>query len=411
MAIGRKAVFTKQAGGIGAKKGAKAVAATARRPRAAETRQTRARSPSDSSGSDDEGKAYDRAAMLAALEVHGRAMFGLPGPSVPAGSDEGEDDGDEDGDEDEDEGEASGDGDSESDSDDGRPGTIEDSDGDEEEYHTDDGWGADDPFVSDSEDEEAGAGASPSVPEVVFAPSGGGGAPLLSDKAAKRAFLSGSSTKMMGIKAEQEHGPRAKRARAGPEDEDEQSNKKLDETLHSLLMTTLLPSSAAPSRPSEKRQQLSARLHDLASPSSRASAAQAGAGVLAAQALARHPAHIRAGLVHARAARAEKGRAEAEAAGSWVRGLGGLGDAARVGDGKAHGKGRERSRAIRVGDDEALRRKKGMESKKEDRVKGLGMGVGRFEGGALRLSEGEIRRMSAGPERGRGRGRGGGGRR
>lgn len=135
------------------------------------------------SGSDDEDDSGDdRAAMLAALQAHGRAMFGLDAPeaesstqaqrraaaSSSGGSESGEEDDD---DSDEDEG---------------------------AEYQSDDGWGADDGFVSDSEEEEVLGAAEEvervaKVPEVVFAPTGGSGAAIMS-KAERRAFMVGSAS-------------------------------------------------------------------------------------------------------------------------------------------------------------------------------------------------------------------------
>jgi hypothetical protein len=100
--------------------------------------------------------------MLAALEAHGRAMFGMAGGEAAESSSQGrlrlaqesgngqslEQDDEEDESESDDEGEG------------------EDEDEDDEGFHTDDGWGADDGFVSDSEDERVAgpsAGKSPSI--------------------------------------------------------------------------------------------------------------------------------------------------------------------------------------------------------------------------------------------------------
>lgn len=91
-------------------------------------------SESDASGSDHDGDG--QAAMLAALEAHSRAMLGFSlGKAGPAESS------------------AQGSSESESEGDSSNPVMV-DSD-DEDEYFTDDGWGAEDGFVTDSEDEFA----------------------------------------------------------------------------------------------------------------------------------------------------------------------------------------------------------------------------------------------------------------
>jgi hypothetical protein len=137
------------------------------------------------SGSDDEDESGDdRAAMLAALQAHGRAMFGLD-VDVPeaesstqaqrraAASSSGGSEPDEG-----DEGDTDGDGGA--------------------EYQSDDGWGAEDGFVSDSEEDEVFGAAEQvervvKVPEVVFAPTGGSTAAIMS-KAERRAFMVGPAT-------------------------------------------------------------------------------------------------------------------------------------------------------------------------------------------------------------------------
>lgn len=144
-------------------------------------------SSSGSSGEDENGNDDDdKAAMLAALEARGREMFGFSMPAESSAQGAERDSG---------------------------------SDDDEGEYHTDDGWGADGPFVTDSEDEidEPKAAPKPAVPEVVFAPTTGDGSPF--SKAEKRAFLSGNSAKMMGLKREDDGGPRKKRKATDEEEE------------------------------------------------------------------------------------------------------------------------------------------------------------------------------------------------
>lgn len=137
---------------------------------------------------DEEGADNDQAAMLAALQAHSRALLGLDGPNdaesssaaqkrsqspasaLPAGSDDDEQ---------------------------------------AEEFQSDDGWGADDDFVSDSEDgmdvgmtvstpapvavtanskSKATVPSVSRVPEVVFAPLGRSATDTLS-KAERKAFL------------------------------------------------------------------------------------------------------------------------------------------------------------------------------------------------------------------------------
>ncbi|KAL1407499.1 hypothetical protein Q8F55_006932 [Vanrija albida] len=372
------------------KKGKKAAAAPARPAKPAvkaANKKAASKPPSkrpadssdDSDGSEDEED--DKAAMLAALEAHGRAMFGF-GVAAPAessaqaskraqeSSDEGSD-GDDAADFDED---------------------------DDEVDEFDDGWGAGDDFVTDSEDEFAPSSKAPAapapapkrVPEVVFAPTGGSSSTLIS-KAEKRAFLSGNSAKMMGLKAEDEGyvGRGKKRAReADDEDIEDQSNLRLDKTLHDMLLKTLLPTAAADdaSRPVEKRNALSGRLLELASyslPGEGSAQAKAGG-------MSQHPAAVRTGLLHAQARRAEKARAEAEAAGSWVKGAGGLGDLGKRGAGvrNAGAKPETRTWGKETG------KKKGMAGSKNERSKGLSMGFGKYERGALRVSEADIARVN-----------------
>ena len=134
-------------------------------------------SPSDSSNASDSEGDEDKSAMLAALQAHSRAMFGLDGPAeaesstqaqrrtaLPVGD-----------------------------------GLDEDEDEDDE-FQSDDGWGAEDGFVSDSEEEagieeeddlESTVKVEPvrKVVEVVDSSNGRGGALDVMSKAEKRAFL------------------------------------------------------------------------------------------------------------------------------------------------------------------------------------------------------------------------------
>ena len=183
---------------------------------------------------------------------------------------------------------------------------------------------------------------------------------------------------------------------------------KLDKTLHDMLLTTLLPSNDAAnaSRPVDKRKAMSGRLLELA----QYELPGEGSKSVAASKLSSVPAEIRTGIIHAQAKREKAARADAEAAGSFVRGLGGLG-----GEGRGFKGEKGRSKRAAVGTDTG--KKKGMEGRKaESRDRGLSMGIGKFQGGMLRLSERDIARGSAdrssGPSGGRGGkgGRGGGGR-
>lgn len=83
------------------------------------------------------------------------------------------------------------------------------------------------------------------------------------------------------------------------------------------------------------------------------------------------PRKLQTAIVSARAARSEKTRAEAEAAGSWVRGIGGLGDAGKKPAGKKDKRG-----------------------DRDSRDRGISGGVGRFKGGILTLSKAEVERGS-----------------
>lgn len=118
--------------------------------------------------------------------------------------------------------------------------------------------------------------------------------------------------------------------------------------------------------------------------------------IIASTAQVNFPAKVKAGIMKAKATKSEKARAESEAAGSWVKGLGGLGDSG----------GRAKTAAQQRNQDKRLERK--------DRDRGLAMGIGKFEGGMLRLSKSEIAKGSGAGERSSGkrpkRGGGGGGR-
>lgn len=109
-----------------------------------------------------------------------------------------------------------------------------------------------------------------------------------------------------------------------------------------------------------------------------------------------HSARMQAAIAQARTNRSEKARVQAQAAGSWVKGIGGLGDSGSSGRGQT-----------------LAQQKRGEKSlARKDRDRGLAMGIGKFKGGILTLDKGEIARGSSGsarPSRG-GKGRGGGGR-
>jgi len=100
--------------------------------------------------------------------------------------------------------------------------------------------------------------------------------------------------------------------------------------------------------------------------------------------------------------RSEKARSEAQAAGSWVKGSGGLGD---IG-----GSGKDRGLSLAA----KKRQEKERERRSKTDERGLGMGVGRFKGGVLTLSKSEIAKGSAVPEKfsidkkGKGKKKGGG---
>lgn len=327
--------------------------------------------------------------MLAALEAHSRSLLGLPSTSA----------------------EASGSGSGSSSDDDG----DEEGDNNEEDYDDefDDGWGADDAFVTDSEDEFAAPAkkakkskstattaastsaepAAPKVVEVVFAPTTGGRTEI--SRADKKAFLKGNSAKIMGGIATA--APPGKRTK---DEEEDASNQRLDQELHSMLLQNLLPSAAEMNRPVDKRNAISGRLRELADDSA---AGEGAADLKATSRLKSHPAKVRTGLMHAAQRRAEAARAESEAAGSWVKGKGGLGDLGRKGAGKRPNMQVTEERTF--GDTKKKRGMAGTGGKKV-RAKGLGMGVGRFEGGALKISEREIERVNGLNKRKRAKGPG-----
>ncbi|WVQ70483.1 hypothetical protein IAR50_000002 [Cryptococcus sp. DSM 104548] len=371
-------------------------------------------SPSDSGSSEDEsGDEEDgearRAAQLAALEAHSRALLGLP--PLPTASRPADDDisGEYD-DEDQESGEEEGEG---------------------EEFESDDGWGAEDGFVSDSEDEFAvqapttqqskpntPATETSNVPVVVFDQPSAASTSTLS-KAERRAFLNGTSTKMMGIASTPDYPPSSSRKRSrqtAEEDDEDATAASLDKSLHSMLLNSLLPehASSLASRPVDKRNAMSARLLELAN----YELPGEGSKVMKTQHLSKHSAKIRTGMVHKQEARDKAKRQEAIESGNHVRGMSSLGEGLKKSGGKA-------SQRAMMGMETG--KKKGMESRKkgdEDRSRGLGMGVGRFAGGMLKLSKSEIdgvngdmerrRESSRGGRGGRGRGgrggRGGGGR-
>jgi hypothetical protein len=154
-----------------------------------------------------------------------------------------------------------------------------------------------------------------------------------------------------------------------------------------MLINNLIPSAtlSAASRPVEKRNAIQGRLLEL---SSYALPGEGHANATSSNSnLSSHPAKIRTGILKAQEKRDEKLKEEAKASGNWVRGLGGLGDAKKRKIGDSDGK----KQRARMGDD--VGKKKGMEGRKkgdEARDRGLGMGIGRFDGGMLKISKGEI---------------------
>ena len=175
-------------------------------------------------------------------------------------------------------------------------------------------------------------------------------------------------------------------------------------------MNNLLPNAQEASRPVDKRNQMSSRLLEVSLKadglSSRllilhllqlANVTGLGEGQskLAESTHKGHAARMRTAIQQAKVDRAEKSRVQAQAAGSWVKGIGGLGDTGSGSRGKT-----------------LAQQKRGEKSlARKDRDRGLAMGIGKFKGGMLTLNAGEIARgSSSGPFRGRGGKRGGGGR-
>jgi hypothetical protein len=158
-----------------------------------------------------------------------------------------------------------------------------------------------------------------------------------------------------------------------------------------MLLTSLLPDAEADAaaRPVEKRNALSGRLLELASYSL---PGEGGKKVRGAN-LSSHPANVRTGLMHAAARREEKARAESEAAGSWVKGVGGLGDLGKRASAGMRPSGGNAARGMREFGLE-VGKKKGMAGKKNERARGLGMGVGSYKNGTLTFSEREIERVN-----------------
>ncbi|WWC98159.1 hypothetical protein V866_005050 [Kwoniella sp. B9012] len=365
-----------------------------KRPRASTPSSSHSSAQSDSE--DDEGSVHgnDKSAMLALLEAQSRAMLGLaplPTQGESSTASKGKERALEESDHD-----------SES-------GSVLDDDEEEEgeEYISDDGWGAEDGFVTDSEDEfgidqEALEEQASKVPEVIFDGGVGSKRDMGMSKAERKAFMNGNSAKMMGLKPEDDGYStlrKNKRARAGSQEDDldEQSNLKLDQTLHKMLLTTLLPTDTLDkaNRPSEKRNHLQGRLRELAS----FNLPGEGISSLRSAELSRHPAHIRTAIMQKAQKKEKAQREEQRAAGNIDKRFGGLSD----GGGKSRG-GREVKRAD-IGKE--VGKKKGMQGRTRDdseRARGLSLGVGKFSNGMLKLSRSEIQSVN-------GAGRGDGGRR
>ena len=150
-----------------------------------------------------------------------------------------------------------------------------------------------------------------------------------------------------------------------------------------MLLSNLLPSAASFSarRPVDKQKSINGRLLELA----KYELPGQGSSSLSKSSLSSHSAKIRTGIIQARDKKAEEARKEAEA-GSWVRGVG------TVGKKKTIETGRQRRAGLGV----EVGKKKGMEGRKEgERDRGLTLGIGKFRGGMLSLSKGEIARGSA----------------
>ncbi|WVQ63718.1 uncharacterized protein L199_001871 [Kwoniella botswanensis] len=365
-----------------------------KRPRASTS--SSSNSSSHSHSDDDEGDAHggDKSAMLALLEAQSRAMLGLA-PLPTQGESSTASKGKERALEESDHGSESG-------------SSLDDDDEEEgEEYISDDGWGAEDGFVTDSEDEfgidqEALEEEASKVPEVIFDGGVGSKRDMGMSKAERKAFMNGNSAKMMGLEPEDDGYSilrKIKRARAGSEEDDldEQSNLKLDRTLHKMLLTTLLPTDTLDkaNRPSEKRNHLQGRLRELAS----FNLPGEGISSLRSAELSRHPAHIRTAIMQKAQKREKAQREEQRAAGNIDKRFGGLSD----GGGKSRGGGEVKRADI----GKEVGKKKGMQGRTKDdseRARGLSLGVGKFSNGMLKLSRSEIQSVN-------GAGRGDGGRR
>ncbi|KAJ9094463.1 hypothetical protein QFC21_006002 [Naganishia friedmannii] len=330
----------------------------------------------------------DKEDMLAALEAYNRSMLGLGGPSTTQSKPDRKGK--------------------------GRATAASDSEDSEGEERGVVGFGIDlDEMMSvsgsdeDDEDEEEGelydedeefngiATSAPVVEEavqtVVYADTADSNRAKVS-KADYKRFMSSKSVKIMANDNPALALDSRKRKAQEDGDDEEQSNISLDKSLHSLLMTTLLPNAHEASRPVEKRNQMSSRLLELANVTSLGD----GSAKLGESTHKGHAARMRTAIENAKVDRAEKARAQAQAAGSWVKGIGGLGDSASGPRGQ--------TLAQKKRSEKSLDRK--------DRDRGLAMGIGRFKGGMLRLNSNEIARGSQSrserPDRGRGRGKGGG---
>ena len=376
-------------------KARKAISRPSKRPRS---------SSSDVSSDDEHQGSTDQSAMLAMLLAHSRMMLGIDGPDEAESSTAAQ----------RRNGSASDGIQSGSEVSSNEEEEDEDDEEDEEEYQSDDGW------TGIAEPERMSAALS-ERDKLTFScakptcPGRGGlqrslsvrrhdrvdlqiGAPSVPRQSFIAAIClahsqKSSSSKMMGIV--NDYGPNRKRNQtriggdgdSASEGEDDLSNRALDKTLHSMLLTTLIPENTAHARPVEKRNAISARLAQLSSyslPGEPGRSSGSASPALSAE-LSRHPAKIRTGIVHARAKR-EARAAEEERQASHVRGL------------KKGPKERSGTKRLSLGD---AGKKKGMESRKEGRVRGLASGFGKFENGMLKLSEREIARGSGqGRERG-----------
>lgn len=209
----------------------------------------------------------------------------------------------------------------------------------------------------------------------------------------------------MGIAPEHITTSRKRSAQNAAEDLEDATNSSLDTTLHKMLLQNLLPSATASdaSRPVDKRNAMSGRLLELA----QISLPGEGTSTLPSAMHSRHSAKIRTGIIHAKAKRDEKAREASEAAGSWVRGKGGLGDIGKRGTGVGGVKGKDDRLALGE-----MVKKKGMSGgKKGVRERGLDASVGKFEKGSLRVDAKTIARVErqsqkSGPVMPKGKGKG-----